>query len=87
MSASTDPFAAQGGIYRRRVDSHGLLVAVSGGLPAWTDGKADTRCISAKGSAVAIADMGGNLYVSADSAQSWSRLADRLPPPSSVLIV
>jgi hypothetical protein len=87
VSASTDPFAAQGGIYRRRVDGHGPLVALSGGFPTWIDGKADTGCISAKGSAVAIADMGGNLYVSADAAHSWSRHADGLPSPSSVLIV
>jgi hypothetical protein len=87
VSASTDPFAVQGGIYRRRVDSHGPPVAVSGGFPTWTDGKADTGCISAKGSAVAIADMGGNLYVSTDSAHSWSRHADGFPSPSSVLIV
>jgi hypothetical protein len=87
VAASTDPFAAEGGIYRRRVDGHGPLVALSGGFPTWTDGRADTGCISAKGSAVAIADTGGNLYVSADSAHSWSRHADGLPSPSSVLIV
>jgi hypothetical protein len=87
VAASTDPFAAQGGIYRRRVDGYGPLVTLSGGFPTWIDGKADTGCISAKGSAVAIADRGGNLYVSADSAHSWSRHADGLPSPSSVLIV
>jgi hypothetical protein len=87
VAASTDHFAAQGGIYRRRVDGYGPLVALSGGFPTWIDGIADTGCISAKGSAVAIADMGGNLYVSADAAHSWSRHADGLPSPSSVLIV
>lgn len=87
VAASTDPFAAQGGVYRRRVDGHGPLVALNGGFPTWIDGKADTGCISAKGSLVAIADAGGNLYASADSANSWSRHADGLPSPSSVLIV
>ncbi len=86
VSASVDPFAAQGAIYRRRVDGHGPLVAVAGGLPTWIDGIADTGCIAARGLAVALADRKGNLYVSADTGRSWSRQADGLPPPSSVLI-
>jgi hypothetical protein len=69
------------------VDGHDSLVAVGEGLPAWTDGIVDTRCIAAGGSAVALADRKGNLYVSADTGRSWSRRATGLPPPSSVLIV
>jgi hypothetical protein len=86
VSASIDHFAAQGAIYRRRVDGHDSLVAVGGGLPAWTDGIIDTGCIATRGSAVALADRMGNLYVSADAGRSWSRRASGLPPPSSVLI-
>jgi hypothetical protein len=87
VAAATDHFAAHGGIYRRRVDGHGPLVAAGGGLPTWIDGIADTGCISTKGSAVAIADRKGNLYLSADAAHSWSRQADGLPHPSSVVVV
>ena len=87
VSASIDHFAAQGAIYRRRVDGHDSLVVVGGGLPAWTDGIIDTGCIATRGSAVAFADRKGNLYVSANSGRSWSRQADGLPTPSSVLIV
>ncbi|MEO8255710.1 MAG: hypothetical protein ABI868_00030 [Acidobacteriota bacterium] len=87
VSASIDHFAAQGAIYRRRVDGRDSLVAVGGGLPAWTDGIIDTGCIATRGSAVALADRKGNLYVSADAGRSWSRRASGLPPPSSVLIV
>jgi len=61
VSASLDPFAEQGAIYRRRVDGHGPLVAIAGGLPAWIDGIADTGCIATHGSAVALADRKGNL--------------------------
>ena len=86
MSASLDHFAAQGAIYRRRVDEHGPLVAIAGGLPNWIDGIADTGCIATYGSAVAIADRNGNLYLSSDTGRSWSRQAYGLPPPSSVLI-
>ena len=87
VSAASDHFAAQGTIYRRRVDGHGPLVAIAGGLPKWIDGIADTGCIAAYGSAVAIADRNGNLYVSDDTGSNWSRRASGLPLPSSVLIV
>jgi hypothetical protein len=87
VSASVDHFTAEGAIYRRRVDGHDSLVALGGGLPAWTDGIIDTGCIATRSSAVALADRKGNLYVSADTGRSWSRRASGLPPPSSVLIV
>jgi hypothetical protein len=87
VSGSADHFAAEGAVYRRRVDGEGTLVAVGGGLPRWTDGIVDTGCIATRGSAVAIADREGSLYVSADTGRSWSRRASGLPPPSCVLIV
>ncbi len=86
VSAASDHFAAEGAIYRRRVDGHGPLVAVAGGLPKWIEGIADTGCIATYGSAVAVADRNGNLYLSGDTGRSWSRRADGLPLPSSVLI-
>ena len=87
VSAAVDPFAPQGAIYRRGLDEHCPLVKVAGGLPEWLDGKVDTGCIATHGSAVAVADMGGNVYVSADAGRTWSRQADGIPTPSSVLIV
>jgi hypothetical protein len=87
VSAAVDPFAPQGAIYRRGLDEHCPLVKVAGGLPEWLDGKVDTGCIATHGSAVAVADMGGNVYVSADTGRTWSRQADGIPTPSSVLIV
>ena len=87
VSAAAGPFAPQGAIYRRAVDEPGPLVPVTGGLPAWLDGKADTRCIAANGAAVAVADWKGNLYTSADHGRTWSRQAGGIPTPSSVLIL
>ncbi len=86
VSASVDPFAPQGAIYRRGADERGPMVRVAGGLPAWLDGKADTGCIAARGAAVAVADLAGNLYVSANYGRTWSRRAEGIPMPSSVLI-
>jgi len=87
VAASADHFATQGAIYRRPIDGHGRLVPVSGGLPRWIDGIADTGCIAARASAIAVADKAGNLYVSADAGRTWSRCANGLPTTSSVLIV
>jgi len=86
VSASVDHFAAEGAIYRRRIDEDGPLVAVADGLPQWIDGIVDTGCIATHGSAAGLADRGGNLYISTDHGRSWSRQADGLPQPSGVLI-
>jgi hypothetical protein len=86
VSASTDPFAAQGKIYRRPMRPEGDIVPVEGGLPTWIDGKADTGCIATDGSAVIVVDRAGTLYVSTQFGRAWSRSNVELPTPSSVLI-
>jgi hypothetical protein len=87
VAASGDHFATQGAVYRRPIDGPGPLVPVGAGLPRWIDGIADTGCIATRGSALAVADKAGNLYVSADGGRSWSRRADGLRTTSSILIV
>jgi len=87
VAAEAGHFAPQGAIYRRSVDESGPLVRVTGGLPEWLNGIADTGCIAASGAAVAVADQKGNLHVSADNGHTWSRRADGIPYPSSVLII
>lgn len=86
VSASTDPFAAEGRIYRRPVKPDGSITAVEGGMPVWTEGKADTGCIATNGSSIAAADRAGNLYSSDDFGRTWSCRSTRLPTPSGVLI-
>jgi hypothetical protein len=86
VSASTDPFAAQGAVYRRPIDGNGPLQPLGGGMPKWTDGKADTNCIATRDSMVAVIDMSGRLYVSHDDGASWSDSFDRLAVPSGLHI-
>src|SRR6266851_5235318 len=86
VSASTDHFATQGRIYRRPIIPEGNIVAVEGGMPAWTEGIVDTGCIAANGSSIAVADRAGNLYVSDNFGRAWSCRSTRLPTPSGVLI-
>jgi hypothetical protein len=84
VAASTDHFATQGAIYRRPVDRAGPLMPVGGGLPRWLDGIVDTSNITVSGSTLAVADHGGNLYLSEDAGRTWSRHGERLPTPSSL---
>jgi len=86
VSASTDPFAAQGAVYRRPIDSNGPLQPLGGGMPQWIEGKADTDCIATRDSMVAVIDRSGRLYVSHDDGASWSYPWDRLPVPSGLHI-
>jgi hypothetical protein len=86
VSASTDHFASQGRIYRRPIRPDGNIAAVEDGLPAWIEGIADTGCIAANGSSIAVADRVGNLYCSEDFGRTWSCRSASLPTPSGVLI-
>lgn len=86
VSASTDHFASQGAVYRRPIDGKHPLEPLDG-LPRWLDGIADTGCIASRGSALAIADKAGNLYLSTDAGDNWQRRGSGLPTMSNVLLV
>jgi hypothetical protein len=86
VSASTDPFAAQGAVYRRPIDSNGPLQTLGGGMPRWTNGRADTDCIATGDSTVAVIDASGCLYVSRDDGATWSNPADRVTNASGLHI-
>jgi photosystem II stability/assembly factor-like uncharacterized protein len=86
FSAAKDPFAAEGRIYRRPLRPDGIMAAVKGGMPEWSEGIVDTGCIAANGSSIVVADRGGNLYVSDDFGRAWSCRSTGLPTPSGVLI-
>jgi hypothetical protein len=86
VSASVDPFAAQGAVYRRPIDSDCPLEPLGGGMPQWLDGKADTNCIAARDSMVAVIDRSGHLYVSQDDGDSWSSQVDHVAAPSGIYI-
>lgn len=86
VASSAEHFAPQGAIYRRAVGEPGPLRPIEG-LPRWLTGICDTDCIDADGSAVALADRAGNLYVSEDLGRTWWCRATGHPAPSSVAIV
>lgn len=78
VSAATSPFATEGAVYRRPIDSSGPLQPLDGGMPQWTDGIVDTDCIATRDSMAAVIDRSGQLYVSNDDGASWSSPFDRL---------
>lgn len=86
VSAATDPFAEQGGIYRRPIDGGIPLEPVGGGLPRWLSGGVDTDCIAVRDSMIAVIDWSGNLYLSKDDGASWSLLCEGPPGPSGLHI-
>jgi hypothetical protein len=86
VAASTDPFATQGAVYRRPIDSNGPLQPLGGGMPKWIDGIADTNCIATRDSMVAVIDRSGRLYVSHDDGAAWSYPFDRVTVPSGLHI-
>ena len=86
VAASTDPFAAQGAVYRRPIDDNGPLQPLGGGMPKWINGKADTNCIATRDSMTAVIDRSGRLYMSHDDGASWSCPFERLPVPSGLHI-
>lgn len=86
VSASTDPFATQGAVYRRPIESNVPLQPLGGGMPRWIEGKADTDCIATRDSMTAVIDRSGRLYVSHDDGATWSCPIDRLAVPSGLHI-
>ena len=87
VAASTDPFAAQGAIYRRPVDGPGPLVVVGGGLPSGPRA-GRTPVASPRAERPSRSATGGNLYVSADAGPA-ACVAPRpsgLPPPKRAIV-
>ncbi len=86
VAASTDHFAEFGVVYRwSQSSAEGRLEPVGAGIPSRTEGIVDTNCIATTSSTLAVADQGGNLYVSSDGRLSYRTRG--LPSPSSVRIL
>jgi hypothetical protein len=86
VSAATDHFASEGAVYRRPIEGKHPLEPI-GGFPKSLEGIVDTGCIATRGTALAIADKAGNLYVSTDGGNSCPRRHSGLPAISSVLLI
>jgi hypothetical protein len=86
VAASTDHFADEGAVYRRAIGGAGPMERISN-FPERLEGIVDTGCIAARGLGIAVADKGGNLYISADAGRSWLQRERGLPPIGCILLV
>jgi hypothetical protein len=87
VAASADHFAPQGAIYRAALAGDPPLEKVTGGLPEWLGGIADTACLTGTAAALVVADRRGDVYRSTNATRAFTRIAVGLPAPSAVLVV
>ena len=88
VAASESHFSPEGALYKRSINPGvETLEKVTGGLPNWLNGIADTSCIAAKHNQMAVVSAMGSVYVSSSSGQKWVELEETVPRVSSVLII
>jgi hypothetical protein len=87
VAAAADHFAREGALYRRPLDGGAALAPVALGRSARTAGIVDTACLAVNGSAVAVADKAGHLYLSPDGGRTWSNGTAKIAGTSAVLLV
>jgi len=86
FSIQEGPFATRSQVWRWQMDGT-RLERVRDGLPLWFEGKIDTARIAADYGRAAIADGGGNLWLSGTGSRGWERLATHVPYGPGILIV
>ena len=86
VSASTGPRTDRSAVYRRSLHGTEPFQQCRQGLPDWFADNIDTYCLAAAGSYAAFGTSDGTVYLSSDEGQSWSIVADDLPPVRSVAL-
>jgi hypothetical protein len=86
VSASDGPFTRRSAIYRGPLSGGAALQRERDGLPEWLDGNVDTRCLSADGGRLALADGSGAVWAKAKDGD-WSLVADGVPGVTAVACV
>lgn len=88
VAASEGHFTKQGAIYRRSVEpAENHLEKVTGGLPDWLAGIADTSCIASRANEMALVSAHGEVFTSADAGSNWNKQEETVTGVSSVLLV
>ena len=80
LTASTGPRTDRGAIYSRPLNSEGAFQQCRQGLPEWFADNVDTFCLAASGTSAAIGTSVGSVYQSEDEGESWTSVAEGLPP-------
>jgi hypothetical protein len=86
LTASTGPFTERAAIYRRPIAGDGPFVKCEGGLPEWFADNIDSGCLAAEGDRVAFGTERGEVYLSEDAGETWTRIANGLPPVRGLIL-
>jgi hypothetical protein len=86
FSVQDGPFAARSQVWRWALEASGLE-QVRDGLPLWLEGKVDTAHIATCDGRAAIADGGGNLWLSGAGSRGWERIAAEVPCSPGILML
>ena len=86
VSASTGPSTDRAAVYRKPLDGGEPFHICQQGLPEWFSDNIDTSCLTASGSRAAFGTSDGMVFVSSDEGQSWTKVAEGLPPVRCVAL-
>jgi hypothetical protein len=87
LSVSNGPRAGRAAIYRIALEPGSTFERCTEGLPEWFDGNIDSGWLDARGSEVAFGTGDGEVFVSHDAGESWTRAATGLPSIRAVRLV
>jgi hypothetical protein len=87
MSASSGPRGDASALYRRPLNEPGAFMRSGGELPEWFPDNIDTGCLSALDESVAFGTQGGELFLSDDSGETFTRVAENIAPVRWVELV
>ena len=86
VSASTGPSTSQAAVYRKPLGNDGPFDRCQTGLPEWFPSNIDTFCLAASESTAAFGTHEGSVFVSSDEGESWTTVAEGLPPVQCVAL-
>jgi hypothetical protein len=79
LTVSSGPRGGRAAIYRTVLEPRSAFERCTVGLPEWFDGNIDSGWLDARGREVAFGTGAGEVYVSDDAGERWTRAAAGLP--------
>jgi hypothetical protein len=79
LTVSNGPRGGRAAIYRTALEPGSAFERCTVGLPEWFDGNIDSGWLDARGSEVAFGTGDGEIFVSSDAGERWTRTAEGLP--------
>lgn len=79
LSVSNGPRGGRAALYRTALEPGATFERCTMGLPEWFDGNIDSGWLDARGSEVAFGTGDGEVFVSDDAGEHWTRAATGLP--------